>query len=897
MTEEVPSLDFGGPVAHPFVEMGEDVLGRSVHDIFSAVAVRLAGKVAIRAAAGVVTYGELLGRVDALAAALAASGERGDAVGLALPVGADIPAAMLACLAVGRPYVPLDLRHPEERKAAILRHAGCRTILVSGEDGLRGMDAGGAEEIDVRNVRAAPGGWRASAVPDDPAYVLYTSGSTGRPKGVRQDQRGLLHDVRQYTNSVHLSETDVCSLFYSPSVNGAIRDIYGALLNGAELCVTDLLGEGFSGALGRAGDAGMTVFHAMPPVLRSLLRGDGVAAAMRRVRLAYVAGDRFFGADVRLLRSAMPAGAFLYTGIGSTECATLYRQWFVPGDWEMGDGEVLPVGYAVPDRAVQLRDEAGDLVAPGERGEIHVRSRFVAQGYWREPELTAAAFRDLGDGVREFRTGDCGVLRSDGLLAFGGRGDRQVKVRGFRVEPGEVEAQLRAMDGIGEAAVVVSDDGRLVAFVERVGGGAAGVSGEVLRDRLVERLPGHLVPWQVVVLPALPRLANLKIDHGSLRQMAGAVERPGEGAVPGDAVPSVEGSDGWLAVVLAEWGRCVGRRARSASETWREAGGDSIQALALLVALEQKVGRTLPATTIGPEATPDSISHVLAGREAEAERPAARLAGTFWLVTWAPGASLHDRWLLDQLSDLLSGEVLELTTVEQELERIRTIPDLAEECAERIAERAAPGSDVYLIGISFGSRVTMELGSVLRRRGYRVRWVAVCDIAPVSGYDLLAREAEELKLRRLGDTSWWSRMRMRLLAEARWWMSRRVQWLVRRGWQRGLRWTAAIGTTVLGERFSDGVKNAIRRGQAGRWHPSWYSGELTLLLTDRTASLFPGSSATLGWEQFAQSVRRVTIPGDHFNYNGGEFAGGFLELVRKEVTRAAAQDSTPDGEP
>jgi hypothetical protein len=101
----------------------------------------------------------------------------------------------------------------------------------------------------------------------------------------------------------------------------------------------------------------------------------------------------------------------------------------------------------------------------------------------------------------------------------------------------------------------------------------------------------------------------------------------------------------------------------------------------------------------------------------------------------------------------------------------------------------------------------------------------------------------------------------------------------------------------LGERFSDGVKNAIRRGQAGRWHPSWYTGELTLLLTDRTASLFPGSSATLGWEQFAQSVRRVTIPGDHFNYNGGEFAGGFLEIVRKEVTRAAAQDSTPDGEP
>lgn len=889
MTEVEPALDFGGPVAHPFVEMGEDVLGRSVYDIFSAVAGRFAGKVAIREAAVAVTYGELQGRVDGLAAVLAGSGERGDPVGLALPVGSDLPAAMLACLAVGRPYVPLDLRHPEERKAAILGHAGCRTILVSGEDGLAGMDAGGAEAIDVRNVGAAPGGWRASAVPDDLAYVLYTSGSTGRPKGVRQDQRGLLHDVRQYTNSVHLSETDVCSLFYSPSVNGAIRDIYGALLNGAELCMTDLLGEGFSGALGRAGDAGMTVFHAMPPVLRSLLRGDGVAAAMRRVRLAYVAGDRFFGSDVRLLRSAMPAGAFLYTGIGSTECATLYRQWFVPGDWEVADGEVLPVGYAVPDRAVLLRDEAGDLVAPGERGEIHVRSRFVAQGYWRDPELTAAAFRDLGDGVREFRTGDCGMLRSDGLLAFGGRGDRQVKVRGFRVEPGEVEAQLRAMDGIGEAAVVVSDDGRLVAFVER--DGAAGVSGEVLRDRLVDRLPGHLVPWRVVVLPSLPRLANLKIDHGSLRQMAGAeaLDEAGEGAEPRESAPSVDGSDGWLAVVLAEWGRCVGRRPRSASDTWRQAGGDSIQALALLVALEQKVGRKLPVTTIGPEATPDSISQILAGREDAPERPAARLPGTFWLVTAAPGATLDDRELIERLSDLVWGDVLEMTSVEDEMERLRSIPELAAWCAEKVMRVAAPGSDVYVEGHSFGGRVAMEMGTLLLRRGYRVKYLAVGDISPVHGYDMLGREAEENRLRMLAGGSLAERVRIRIMAELRWWMSRRVQWMALRGWQRGVRWTTKAGTLLLGRRFSIGVKAAIRRAQAGLWEPSRYPAELTLMITNKTAALFPGFSPTLGWERFAASVRRVTIPGDHTSYNRRELAPGFAEIVRKELLRSCSE--------
>ena len=896
MSEVAPPLDFGGPVSHPFVEMGEDVLERTVYDVFSAVAQRLAGKVAIREAAGVVTYGELLGRVEALATVLAGCGQRGDAVGLALPVGSDIPAAMLACLAVGRPYVPLDLRHPEERKSAILGHAGCRTILVCGDEGLRGMDVAGAEEIDVRKAGAASGAWRASAVPDDPAYVLYTSGSTGRPKGVRQDQRGLLHDVRQYTNSVHLSETDVCSLFYSPSVNGAIRDIYGALLNGAELCMTDLLGEGFSGALGRAGAAGMTVFHAMPPVLRSLLRGDGVAAAMRQVRLAYVAGDRFFGSDAQLLRSAMPAGAFLYTGIGSTECATLYRQWFVPVDWEVGDGEVLPVGYAVPDRAVQLRDEADGLVAPGERGGIHVRSRFVAQGYWRDPELTAAAFRDLGGGVREFRTGDCGVLRSDGLLAFGGRGDRQVKVRGFRVEPGEVEAQLRAMDGVGEAAVVVSEDGRLDAFVEPKVDHSGNLDGEVLRVRLAGRLPGHLVPWRVVVLGSLPRLANLKIDHGVLRQMAGEVHESGEGLGTSETVPSLDGSDGWLPVVLAEWGRCVGRRPRSARETWRESGGDSIQALAFLVALEQQAGRRLPATAIGPEATPDSMARILAGRVSGSERLAARFPGTFWLVTWAPGASLHERRLLDRLSDLVSGEILALTTVEQELERIRTIPELAGECLGQITERAAPGSDVYLMGTSFGSRVAMELGSILRQRGYRVRWVAVCDIAPASGYDKLARQAEDVCLRSLGDAPLRVRATRRLSAELRWWMSRRIQWMAQRRWQRAVRWTALLGRRVLGQGFANGVKAAIRRAQVGWWTPSWYAGELTLLITDATAAMFPGDSATLGWERHAAEVRRVAMPGDHFSFHAGEHADGFVELIRKELTIATGQGDAPGKE-
>jgi hypothetical protein len=164
----------------------------------------------------------------------------------------------------------------------------------------------------------------------------------------------------------------------------------------------------------------------------------------------------------------------------------------------------------------------------------------------------------------------------------------------------------------------------------------------------------------------------------------------------------------------------------------------------------------------------------------------------------------------------------------------------------------------------------------------------------MSGYDALARGAEAVQLSRIGNASWPKKLQARLLAEARWWMSRRVQWMARHGWQRGVRATAWIGQRLLGPKFSNGVKGAIRRAQASLWQPSWYHGELTLLLTGKTVALFPGASATLGWEHHAASLRCVIMPGDHYTYNCGAFADGFAQLVRSQVTAAAAPRNPED---
>ncbi len=202
--------------------------------MFEEVATRWAERPAIRCVAGETSYGALLEQARGIGAGLGAVAGRGGVVGLALPVDRRFPAGMLGALGAGWMYVPLDLSQPGERLAPIMAHAGMGCVLACDETRSRveGLLPKGCRVMDVDAMRAAPSGWRATGNAGDAAYLLYTSGTTGRPKGVYQDQRGLMHDVMQYTNSVHFSEQDVTSLLYSPGVNGAIRDIYGALLNG-----------------------------------------------------------------------------------------------------------------------------------------------------------------------------------------------------------------------------------------------------------------------------------------------------------------------------------------------------------------------------------------------------------------------------------------------------------------------------------------------------------------------------------------------------------------------------------------------------------------------------------------------------------------------------------------
>lgn len=896
---DIPELDDGGPKSQPYRPMPDSFLERPVFAVFEQVARERPEAIAIQSASAEVRYDELLGWAKSIALQLLAAGNPGDPVALALPVDWQYPAAMLGCLAAGRPYVPLDLRHPAERRAWILEHSGATVMLVDGA--AESIPARpGCRVIQLTNRHGAEGGFMPMGTPGCVAYIVYTSGSTGRPKGVFQDQRGLMHDVSQYTNSAHLGSHDVSSLLYSPSVTGAIRDIYGTLLNGACLCMGDLAGEGFDPVIERSTRCGITLLHAMPPVLRTLLREPAARDMLRRVRLAYVAGDRFLPDDVRLLRSVMPAEAFLYTGIGSTECATLYRQWFVPNGWPLEEGAPVPVGRAIPGREVRIRSEDGSDLPPGEMGVIHVRGRCLALGYWRDPVLTARSFSEPSTpgAYREFRTGDLGRIRPDGLLEFIGRADRQVKIRGFRVDPSEAETALRSVPEVREAAVVVVDPSgvpRLVGCVEVAG--VTGVDEAAIAREISARLPSHLVPSRILISGQLPRLPNFKLDLIALKQWAESMlDAPAAAAAP--ANPKAPGGEAVADSSLAReiqvvWEQILRRSLPGIDVTWGTAGGDSLQALEMLSAVERRVGRKLTTSMLHAEATPASMARDIRRAElpeTQTPRSSPRIPGKFWLITSGAGVTVHDRRLIELLADVIDGDVLGITSVEDELVRLRTVRELAEGCAAAVVSNTKPGLPVFLMGLSFGARVAFELASVLTDRGIPVRWIGIGDI-PLDAYATRARTASPTAgaspapprhgiVRCLANgTSRAKRSAIDL-----------VEWLTARRHQTFLRSYVMVGSKVLGRGFSVRSGPAVRRGQGATWNPRRFEGELTVFVSEEHRRLFTRMTPTLGWEKHAATAVRIDLAGTHMTYHRDEHAPAFGAALRACLSKAAAKE-------
>jgi acyl-coenzyme A synthetase/AMP-(fatty) acid ligase/thioesterase domain-containing protein len=681
------------------------------------------------------TYGEIYRASLVLARSIEERVPPGRPVGVLLEHSAFFPIAALACLRVGRPIVPIDQGHPIERNILIAREAGLQAVIFDGLDTeLSGLLKDAVWLDVVSSLGVLPDVEPEMAPADDAAFILYTSGSSGRPKGICNNQSAILHRVVQFTNTCHLNADDRFVLLSSTGTIAGIRDIFSALLNGATLVIAEPSRVGFDGILRAMDREQVTICYALPALLHSLLHLEGAASAFRHVRILRLGGDIVWERDITLFRAMAPPACHILIGYGSTEAPTLF-QWFIPRNWS-GNGSRVPCGRLLPDVSVALVDESGMSSAKGEIGELIVRSRYLALGYWQDGRLQREVFEDPAS-LSFLKSGDLLRLRDDGLAELVGRTSRLVKIRGQRVDPGEIESVLRGSDQVAEAAVVVrTEDCNApsldVFVVPRDLATPPGI--DDMRAMLARRLPAHMVPNRIRIIDAIPMLPGFKPDIATLANWNSAKALPARQA-PGPAkapqAPVAEGNRVRKAVEIA-WSKLSDRASFEMGYSWGEAGGGSLKAMELIFSIEKALDLTVPLEFLDQSTTPkaliDSLDRLLAAPRST--RGSWRADEKTPLVFLMPGIAGDEPALAKMRADLrarLRFVTIKYPSAPTMFEADASFAAVVDAAIEQIRGSARTEEIIHLAGYSFGGFVAWEVACRLRAAGYRVGAIALID--------------------------------------------------------------------------------------------------------------------------------------------------------------------------
>ena len=558
---------------------------QSLQHRFETQAKRRPDAIAVSGASGRLTYRELDDRANALAVRLRVAGvSRDTIVGLYIERDVELAVAILGVLKAGGAYLPIDGAYPDERAAFMLEDSGAKLLLTqrSLAKALPGVSIARVftddPSADGRDVVEAGG----AAHPDDVAYVIYTSGSTGKPKGVMVTHRNVMR-LFDSTNAWYaFREDDVWSLFHSVAFDFSVWEFWGALLFGGRVVVVPYaVTRSPDDMLDLLASEGVTMLSQTPSAFRQLVAVDSARAHVTPLALRSVV----FGGealDVNTLRpwferrgDEQPRLVNMY-GITETTVHTTYRPITAA---DLGRRVRSPIGVALPDLHLQVLDSAGAPVPVGVPGELYVGGAGVARGYLNRPELTQTRFLTDPDSTRPnarlYRSGDLVRRLPDGDLEYLGRIDHQIKIRGFRVELGEIETALAAHAAIDHCAVVLQKDAagdpRIIAYVV-FRPGAEAPSAE-LQTFVRRSLPDYMVPAAFIRLAALPLTSSHKLDVNALPvpdQIESSSTRPY--TAPRTDVERA---------VAVEWARLLGVERVGVDDDFFELGGHSILATGL----------------------------------------------------------------------------------------------------------------------------------------------------------------------------------------------------------------------------------------------------------------------------------------------------------------------------
>ena len=711
---------------------------KCIHQLIEAQAERTPDAIAVQHDREKLSYRDLNERANQLAHHLRKLGVGPEVpVGVCLEPSIPLTVALLAVLKANGACLPLDPAYPKDRLRFMVEDARV-PVLLSDQAEVSELVGSGTKVVGMDSMwdsiatesRSNP---ENNITPQNLAYLIYTSGSTGKPKGVMLTHGGLVNYIPAAVKLYDLKSTDRVLQFSSVSFDIAIEEMYPTWAAGATLVLRSgdfsLAGSEF---LSWARQQKLTVISVATAYWHELVHelSESGASLAESVRLVIVGGEK---AQIPVLEAWQKVAGSRVRWIntyGPTETSVIATAYEPQASNPLPSP--LPIGRPISNTKIYILDSHLQPVPVGEAGEIHIGGPGLARGYLNNPEVTAAKFIpnpfSSEPEARLYKTGDLARYLPNGEIEFAGRRDFQIKIRGFRVEPGEIEAVLGRHASVRQAVVVATDEGvngkRLVAYLVPVRGLTPSVGN--LRGWSRERLPDYMIPSDFVFLDELPLTPNGKVDRRVLLARP-AISVPVENcAAPTDPIESR---------LVHIWEELLSKRPIGIRDNFFDVGGHSLVAVRLMRRIEQAFGRKLPlvalfeaptieqlASLLRQDRLPPSVS-LIVPIQPRGDRP------PFFFVHGLGGAVLRFQALARHMAPDQPFYGIQPQGIDGGMPFLRTVEQMAS-CYIGEMRQAQPQGPYFIGGYSFGGLVAFEMARQLQAAGEEVAFLGMVDTYP-----------------------------------------------------------------------------------------------------------------------------------------------------------------------
>ncbi|MGO4499718.1 amino acid adenylation domain-containing protein [Paenibacillus sp. 2RAB27] len=566
----------------------------TISSIFRRVATRYASKTAISHGNNEILYADLFKKSAQVANALTNAGcRKGDFVGIYMERSPETVISILGILRMGGIYVPIDPEHPIERNRYIVQNASCKQLIMKMSHLESAAELcltlGVDTPISIENCleKDETSFEDANITPDDLAYVIYTSGSTGNPKGTLIAHRGVVNLWNTFTKQLEISSVDVLTQFSTFSFDASILDTFNCLLNGATLVILtkeeQLTPELFLSLLE---SKKITIIGCIPTSVFNRISETTISSPKsmwQTVRNITVGGEALLSDHVRKFQDKFGKDIVIFNAYGPTECTVVTTTFKITDYWN-SNSITVPIGSPIGNYKIYVVKADGTLAEVGQEGELHIETFALAKGYLNLPDKTNEVFINnpfsSAPYSKVYKSGDIVKILSDGSLEFQYRKDGQLKLRGFRIEIGEIENALSKHPSVLDAAVVAIQDNNTVKHLSCFYSSKSRVSSAELREHLKSYVPYYMIPSFFYGLKEIPLSPTGKVDRKKLLAMDNI-------DLAETNIPYEEPVGELECAIASVWSEILGLARVSRNESFFEIGGDSLGVMAVLSSLKQ----------------------------------------------------------------------------------------------------------------------------------------------------------------------------------------------------------------------------------------------------------------------------------------------------------------------